>query len=199
MPKGNGKPIAKVKFDSELTEKEAKILLNTLQTRFYDNMNRHKDVNWTKVLQKLKDDGQKLESLYAMEQTGGEPDVVGYDAETDEYHFVDCSEQSPNRRNICYDREGEKQREKKGVFPAGNALDIAKSMKIEILNEKQYRNLQRTGEFDTKTSSWIRTPKAIRGLGGALFSDRRYNSIFVYHNSAKSFYSDRGFRGLLKV
>jgi len=135
-----------------------------------------------------------------MESTGGEPDVVGFDDGSGEFIFYDCSEQSPEgRRSICYDREGEKEREKKGVFPGGNALDIAAAMGVEILDENQYRALQELGEFDTKTESWIKTPAEIRELGGAVFADRRYGRVFVFHNSAPSFYSSRGFRGVLTV
>ena len=135
-----------------------------------------------------------------MESTGGEPDVVGYDIKTGKYVFYDCSAESPKgRRSVCYDGEGQEEREKKGVHPAGSAIDIAAAMGIELLNEDQYRELQKLGEFDTKTSSWIQTPSDIRKLGGALFADRRYNTVFVYHNSAPSFYSARGFRGSLRV
>jgi hypothetical protein len=135
-----------------------------------------------------------------MESTGGEPDVVGYDKETGEYLFCDCSAQSPKgRRSICYDGEAQEEREKKGVHPAGNAIDMAVAMGIELLNEDQYRALQRLGEFDTTTSSWIQTPTDIRELGGAIFADRRYDHVFVYHNSAPSFYAARGFRGSLRV
>ena len=135
-----------------------------------------------------------------MERTDGEPDVVGYDKKTCEYIFNDCSAESPNgRRNVCYDREAQEEREKKGVHPAGNAIDIAAAMGIELLTEEEYRELQKLGNFDTKTSSWVKTPSNIRKLGGAIFADRRYDHIFVYHNSAPSFYSVRGFRGSLRV
>ena len=134
-----------------------------------------------------------------METTGGEPDVIGYDKNTGEFIFYDCSAETPDRRSICYDREGEKEREKKGLFPGGNAISIAEAMGIEILTEEQYRELQKLGEFDTKTSSWIKTPPEIRALGGALFADRRYDHVFVYHNGAHSFYGARGFRGSLMV
>ncbi|HEX5652264.1 MAG TPA: DUF4256 domain-containing protein, partial [Chitinophagaceae bacterium] len=142
----------------------------------------------------------KLWSLDEMESTGGEPDVVDHDTKTDEYIFYDCSAESPkDRRSICYDREGQEEREKKGVRPAGNAVDLAAAMGIELLNEDQYRELQNLGEFDTKTESWIQTPTEIRKLGGALFCDRRYGHVFVFHNSAPSFYAARGFRGSLRV
>jgi len=143
---------------------------------------------------------EKLWSLYEMEMTGGEPDVVGHDKETDEYIFVDCSAESPEgRRNLVYDREAQEKREKKGVYPEGNVIDMAAAMDIEVLTEEQYRDLQKLGDFDTKTSSWVKTPSDIRKLGGAIFMDRRYDHIFVYHNSAPSFYSSRGFRGSLRV
>ena len=198
--KGSGKPIPKVKINLELSPEEGEELLKTLKARFEKNMNRHEDLEWSKIQAKLEAHPEKLSSLYAMESTGGEPDVVGYDKETAEYIFYDCSPQSPEgRRKICYDREGQEQREKKGVHPAGNAIEIADAMGIELLNESQYRALQKLGEFDTKTSSWIETPTDIRKLGGAIFADRRYDHIFVYHNSAPSFYSSRGFRGSLRV
>ena len=135
-----------------------------------------------------------------MERTGGEPDVVGYDKKTDEYIFYDCSPESPRgRRNVCYDHEGQEAREKQGVYPGGNAIDMAAAIGIELLTEEQYRELQKLGNFDTKTSSWVKTPPDIRKVGGALFTDRRYGTVFVYHNSAPSFYSVRAFRGLLRV
>jgi hypothetical protein len=148
----------------------------------------------------LKAHPEKLSSLHAMESTGGEPDVVGYDKTTDEYIFYDCAAESPQgRRSICYDREGQKEREKKGVYPAGNAVELAAAMDIELLKEDQYRELQKLGEFDTKTESWLQTPADIRRLGGAIFADRRYGQVFVFHNSAPSFYAARGFRGSLRV
>ena len=200
MPKGSGKPIPKVEVKKELPSDKGETLLKTLKDRFENNLNRHKGLKWAKVQAKLEADTEKLKSLNAMESTGGEPDVVGHDKKTDEYIFYDCSEQSPNgRRSICYDREGQKEREKKGVHPAGNAVDLAAAMGIELLNEDQYRELQKLGEFDTKTESWIQTPTDIRQLGGAIFADRRYGHIFVFHNSAPSFYAARGFRGSLKV
>jgi len=149
---------------------------------------------------RLKADGEKLRALGEMERTGGEPDVIGQDAYTGEVLFVDCSPETPaGRRNGCYDGEGEAQRVKKGIFPSGNAVDMAAAMGVQLLTEEQYRGLQQLGEFDLKTSSWIRTPPDVRKLGGALFMDRRYGRVFVYHNSAPSFYSVRGFRGLLRV
>ena len=199
MPKGSGKSIPKVKVKKELPSDKGEALLQTLKDRFENNMNRHKGLEWAKVHAKLEANTEKLKSLNAMESTGGEPDVVGQDKKTGEYIFYDCSEQSPDRRSICYDSEGQKEREKKGVYPAGNAVDLAASMGIELLTEEQYRELQKLGEFDTKTESWIQTPDDIRELGGALFCDRRYGKVFVFHNSAPSFYAARGFRGVLRV
>lgn len=198
--KGSGKAIPKVEVNLDLAPEEREGFLKTLKVRFEKNMNRHKGVEWPKVQAKLEAHPEKLASLKAMESTGGEPDVVGYDKKTGEYIFYDCSAESPDgRRSICYDREGEEEREKKGVYPAGNAVDLAEAMGIELLNEEQYRELQKLEEFDTKTSSWIKTPADIRKLGGAIFADRRYDQVFVYHNSAPSFYASRGFRGLLRV
>jgi hypothetical protein len=198
--KGSDRPIPKVEINLELSPDQREELLKTLMVRFEENLNRHKALEWAQVQAKLEKHPEKLSSLYAMESTGGEPDVVGYDSKTSEYIFNDCSAESPKgRRSICYDGEGQQEREKKGVHPAGNAIDIAATMGIELLNEDQYRELQKLGEFDTTTSSWIETPAEIRELGGALFCDRRYNTIFVYHNSAPSFYSARGFRGSLRV
>lgn len=175
-------------------------LLNVLKVRFEKNRNRHKDLEWDQIEARLNDQPEKLRSLSEMEGTGGEPDVVAYDGTTGEYIFYDCSEESPKeRRNICYDREGQEEREKKGVYPAGNAIDMAAAMGIEILTEEEYRELQKLGSFDRKTSSWVKTPAKIRKLGGALFCDRRYDHVFVYHNSAPSFYSVRAFRGCLRV
>ncbi len=175
-------------------------LLNILRMRFEKNTHLHKGIEWAHVLARLEINSEKLRSLLEMEKTGGEPDVIGQDKETGEYIFCDCSSESPKgRRNICYDGEGQQQREKKGVYPEGNTVDMAAAMGIELLDEEQYRQLQRLGEFDTKTSSWIKTPSDIRRLGGAIFADRRYGHVFVYHNSAPSFYSVRAFRGLLRV
>jgi len=198
--KGKGKPIPKVEVNLELSPEQSKELLNTLQVRFEKNMNRHKGLEWPKIQAKLAAHPEKLSSLKAMESTGGEPDVVGYDEKTGEYIFYDCSAETPEgRRTICYDGDGQEEREKKGIHPAGNAVDLAAAMGIELLSEDQYRELQKLGEFDTKTSSWIQTPADIRKLGGAIFCDRRYDTVFVYHNGAQSFYSGRGFRGSLRV
>jgi hypothetical protein len=198
--KGSGKAIPKVEVNLKFSPEQGEALLETLKDRFEQNMNRHKGLEWDNIQAKLKAQPEKLSSLYAMESTGGEPDVVGYDEVRDEYIFYDCAEQSPDgRRSICYDREGEKAREKKGVFPGGNAVDLAAAMGIELLTEAQYRALQELGEFDTKTESWIQAPADIRELGGAIFGDRRYGHVFVFHNSAPSFYSGRGFRGALRV
>jgi hypothetical protein len=199
--KGSGQPIPKIEINlDKLSPEGAEELLNTLQVRFEKNMNRHKGLDWLKIQAKLEAHPKKLSSLHAMESTGGEPDVVGYDKKTDEYIFYDCSTESPQgRRSICYDREGQAERIKKGVHPAGNAVDLAAAMGIELLNEDQYRELQELEEFDTKTESWIQTPADIRKLGGALFCDRRYGHVFTFHNSAPSFYAARGFRGKLRV
>ncbi len=187
-------------FKKEQTPQQREETLNALKARFNKNMNRHQNLEWSKVHAKLNAKPEKLLSLNEMERTGGEPDVVGFDKKTDEYIFYDCSEESPKgRRNVCYDHEGQQEREKKGIHPEGNTVDMAASMGIELFGEEQYRELQKIGEFDTKTQSWIKTPSDIRKLGGALFADRRYGHVFVYHNSAPSFYSGRGFRGSLKV
>jgi len=173
-------------------------LIRTLNARFEQHMNRHEGLEWARVQAKLETNTEKLWSLNEMERTGGEPDVVGYDKQTGEYIFFDCSAESPKgRRNVCYDREGQESR--KEHKPENNAMDMAASMGIELLTEKQYRELQKVGEFDLKTSSWIVTPARIRNLGGALFCDRRYDTVFVYHNSAPSYYASRGFRGSLRI
>jgi hypothetical protein len=173
-------------------------LLRILKTRFENNRNRHKDLEWAKIQSKLEENPEKLRSLDEMELTGGEPDVIGYDGITGEYIFCDCSAESPaGRRNVCYDREGLESRKKH--LPENNAADMAANIGIELLSEEQYRELQQLGTFDTKTSSWIKTPAAIRELGGALFCDRRYDHVFVYHNGASSYYGGRGFRGVLRV
>ena len=173
-------------------------LLSTLKTRFEKNMDRHKGLDWARIQAKLDAQPEKLWSLHEMENTGGEPDVVGYDKQADEYIFYDCAAQSPaNRRNVCYDRQALDARKK--FKPENSALDMAAAMGIKILTEKQYRELQTLGEFDTKTSSWVETPPDIRALGGALFCDRRFNTVFVYHNGADSYYGARGFRGSLRV
>lgn len=198
--KGSGKPIPKVEVNLTVSPSQREELLSTLQERFENNMERHEGIEWNKVQAKLLDNVDKLSSLNAMETTGGEPDVVAYDEQTDEYIFYDCSAESPEgRRSICYDGDGQAAREKKGIFPGGNAVDLADSMGIELLSEVQYRRLQELGNFDTKTSSWIQTPADIRALGGAIFADFRFGHVFVYHNGAQSFYGARGFRGALRV
>jgi len=175
-----------------------KELLNILKARFEKNMNRHKGVEWAKVQAKLENNAEKLRSLGEMEITGGEPDVVGYDEATDEYIFYDCSPESPKgRRSLCYDREALEAR--KEYKPESSVIDMAAGMGIELLSEEEYRYLQQLGKFDTKTSSWIKTPAEIRKLGGVLFCDRWYDHVFVYHNGAESYYSSRGFRGSLRV
>jgi len=169
-----------------------------LKTRFEKNMHRHQGFEWAKVQLKLEANPGKLWSLNEMERTGGEPDVVGHDTQTGEYIFYDCSAESPGgRRNVCYDREGQESR--KSFKPENNALDMAAAMGIELLTEEQYRDLQKLGKFDTKTSSWVKTPSDIRKLGGALYADRRYDHVFVYHNSAPSYYAARAFRGSMRV
>ncbi|MBN1651355.1 MAG: DUF4256 domain-containing protein [Bacteroidales bacterium] len=184
--------------NTELLPKQQEEFLNTLKVRFEKNMNRHKDIDWTKVEAKLKANPQKSGSLYQMEETGGEPDLVAYDKKTDEYIFYDCSEESPKgRRSVCYDQEALDSR--KEHKPKNSAVGMAFEMGIELLSEEQYRKLQQIGSFDTKTSSWIATPTEIRKLGGAIFADWRYGRVFVYHNGAESYYAQRGFRGLLKV
>jgi len=173
-------------------------LLGTLRARFENNVNRHKGLSWAEVQAKLEAHAEKLRSLQEMERTGGEPDVVGHDKKTGEYIFYDCSPESPKeRRSLCYDREAlESRKENK---PKDSATDMAAAMGIELLTEEQYRDLQKLGEFDTKTSSWVKTPSAIRELGGALFCDRRFDTVFVYHNGAESYYAGRGFRGWLRL
>ncbi|MCL4562933.1 MAG: DUF4256 domain-containing protein [Chloroflexi bacterium] len=184
----------------ELLPEQREDLLRTLKTRFENNMNRHEGLEWAKVQAKLEANLEKLWSLNEMESTGGEPDVVGYDKETGEYIFYDCSAESPKgRRQACYDREGQEEREKQGLHPGGNVIDMAAAMGIEPLTEEQYRELQKLGNFDTKTQSWLKTPSDIRKLGGALFADYRFGHVFVYHNTAPCFYSGRAFRGSLRV
>lgn len=182
----------------ELSQEERDEILKTLKVRFEKNMNRHKDLEWTKIQTKLEANPEKLWSLYEMEQTGGEPDVIRFNEKTNEYFFYDCSIETPkNRRSLCYDRDAlEARKEHK---PKNNVIDVATSMGIELLTEQQYRELQNFGNFDTKTSSWIKTPSEIRELGGALFADFRYNTVFVYHNGVQSYYASRAFRGCLKV
>ena len=181
-----------------MTAKQREELLRTLKARFEKNMDRHKGLEWAKVQAKLEANAEKLRSLHEMERTGGEPDVVGHDGKTGEYIFFDCSAESPKgRRSICYDREALDSR--KEHKPGGSAVDMAAAMGIELLTEEQYRELQKLGTFGEKTSSWLKTPPAIRKLGGALFADRRYDHVFVYHNGAPSYYAARGFRGSLRV
>ena len=182
----------------DVKAKQRDELLKTLKARFESNMNRHRGLEWAKVQAKIEADTSKLWSLVEMERTGGEPDVVGLDKKSGEYVFYDCSAESPKgRRSLCYDREAwEGRKENK---PADNAMDVAAAMGIELLTEAEYRELQTLGEFDTKTSSWIKTPSDIRKRGGAVFCDRRYDHVFVYHNGAESYYAARAFRGSLRV
>src|SRR5437016_2785320 len=182
----------------ELSPDQREELLSALKARFEENMNRHKGLEWAKVQAKLEANTDKLRSLNEMERTGGEPDVVGHDKKAGEYIFYDCSAESPEgRRSVCYDREGlESRKEHK---PANSAIDMAAAMGIELLTEEQYRALQKVGHFDTKTSSWLKTPSDIRKLGGAIFADYRYGNVFVYHNGAQSYYGGRAFRGSLRV
>jgi len=181
-----------------LSPEQCEELLRALKARFERNMNRHKGLEWAQVQAKLEAHAEKLRSLNEMERTGGEPDVVGQDKKTGEYIYYDCSAESPKgRRSVCYDREAlESRKEHK---PEDNAINMAAGMGIELLTEEQYRGLQKLGNFDTKTSSWVKTPSDIRKLGGALFCDRRYDTVFVYHNGAESYYATRGFRGSLRV
>lgn len=181
-----------------LSPKQSESLLKTLKARFEKNTKRHKGIDWTKVESKLKANPAKLWSLFQMEETGGEPDVIGYDKKPNYYMFVDCSAESPKeRRSLCYDRKALNSR--KEHKPKSSAIDMADEMGIEILSENEYRQLQKIGQFDTKTSSWIKTPDNIRKLDGAIFADFRYDTIFVYHNGAESYYAGRGFRGMLKI
>jgi len=182
----------------ELSPEQSQQLLAALKARFQKNMNRHQGLEWAHVQAKLEASAEKLWSLNEMERSGGEPDVVGHENKTDEYIFYDCSAESPKgRRSLCYDRQAlEARKENK---PKGNALDMAAAMGVELLTEQQYRELQKIGKFDEKTSSWVKTPSEVRQLGGALFCDRRFNTIFVYHNGAESYYAARGFRGSRKV
>jgi hypothetical protein len=183
-----------------LSRQQRGALLDTLKARFENNPGRHAGLEWPKVQARLEAQPEKLWSLNEMERTGGEPDVVGHDARTGEYVFYDCSAESPpGRRNVCYDGDGEAARVKQGVHPDGNAVEMAAAMGIALLTEEQYRGLQKLGEFDTKTSSWVQTPPDIRRRGGALFVDRRFGHVFVYHNTAPTFYSSRAFRGALRV
>jgi hypothetical protein len=182
----------------DLSPEQRKELLGALKARFEKNVNRHKGLEWAQIQGKLEANAEKLWSLNEMERTGGEPDVVGHDKETGEYIFYDCSAESPKgRRSVCYDREAlESRKEHK---PEDSAIDMAATMGIELLTEEQYRELQKLENFDTKTSSWVQTPSDIRKLGGALFCDRRYDTVFVYHNGAESYYAARAFRGSLRV
>jgi hypothetical protein len=182
----------------ELSPSQREELLRTLKDRFETNMNRHENITWSEVQVKLEASPEKLWSINEMERTGGEPDVVGHDEKTGEYVFYDCSVESPaGRRNVCYDREAlESRKEHK---PENSAVDMAAALGIDILTEEEYRALQELGKFDMKTSSWVKTPSVIRKLGGAIFCDRRYDTVFMYHNSAESYYGVRGFRGSLKV
>ncbi|HEX8333994.1 MAG TPA: DUF4256 domain-containing protein [Segetibacter sp.] len=181
----------------QLLPKQREELLNTLKARFEKNMNRHKGVEWTKVQARLEANTEKLWSLNEMERTGGEPDVIGYDNKSDEYVFYDCSPESPkDRRSVCYD--GEALESRKEHKPKNSAVGMAADMGIKLLTEEQYRDLQKLGNFDLKTSSWVKTPSEIRELGGAIFCDRRYNHVFTYHNGAESYYAARGFRGWLR-
>ena len=185
-------------MNKELSPNQREELLNTLKARFEKNKDRHKGIEWAKVQSKLGAHAEKLWSLQIMEETGGEPDVVAYDEKTGEYTFYDCAAESPKgRRSLCYDNAAwESRKEHK---PADSAMEMATAMGIEILTEAQYRALQQLGNFDTKTSSWVKTPEAIRKLGGAIFCDRRYDTVFVYHNGAESYYAGRAFRGALRV
>ncbi len=182
----------------KLTIMQRQQLIETLKNRFYQNMSRHVGMDWQDIQVRLETNPDKLQVLYDMENTKGEPDVVAYDQETNLFVFFDCSAESPiDRRNTCYDQQALDAR--KANKPAQNVLDMASQIGIELLNEKEYRYLQTLGEFDLKTSSWVQTPQEVRELGGALFCDRRYNHVFLYHNGASSYYSSRGFRGLFKV
>jgi hypothetical protein len=188
----------RTKQKHELSLEESEQLLSMLRGRFEKNMSRHKGIEWSKIEARLEGDAEKMWSLNEMEKTGGEPDVVGYDKKSGEFIFYDCSAESPKgRRSVCYD--GTALESRKEHKPEDNAVDMAAAMGIELLTEEQYRELQMLGNFDTKTSSWITTPPEIRKLGGALFCDRRYDHVFVYHNGAESYYAARGFRGVLRV
>jgi hypothetical protein len=187
------------KTKKELSPEQREEITGALKRRFEENMNRHPNLDWATVQAKLEANPEKLWSLGELERTGGEPDVVGFDEAAGEYVFYDCSAESPaGRRSVCYDRQAQESRKEPGR-PENNAVEMATRMGIEILTEEQYRELQRLGEFDRKTSSWVKTPDEIRTLGGALFCDRRYDKVFVYHNGASSYYSARAFRGSLKI
>jgi len=199
MSKANQKLKVNMKNSkNKLSSEQQAALLHTLQARFEKHMHRHKAIKWVDVQARLQANGEKLWSLHEMEASDGEPDVIGFDKTSGEYIFCDCSAESPKgRRSLCYDAEALASR--KEHKPADNAIDVADSMGITILSEEEYRSLQELEPFDTKTSSWIQTPAGIRKLGGALFCDRRYNTVFLYHNGAESYYAARGFRGLLRV
>ena len=184
--------------NKKLSAQQAESLLNTLEKRFEENLSRHKNVEWKKVVEKLKAHPEKLWSLHQMENTGGEPDVVDFDKKSGEFIFFDCAAESPaGRRSLCYDREALESR--KANKPKNNAIDLAAEMGIELLTEEEYRKLQDSGQFDTKTSSWLKTPAEVRELGGAIFGDFRFGRVFIYHNGVQSYYAARGFRGVLKV
>jgi hypothetical protein len=190
--------MSKTKINKKISSEQRTELLEVLKSRFEKNMGRHKGLVWVAIEGKLKAAPKKVWSLYEMERTGGEPDVVGFDKKTGEYIFNDCAEESPKgRRSFCYDAEALKAR--KENQPENNAMDVAAAMGVELLTEEQYRKQQKLGNFDLKTSSWVKTPADIRKLGGALFCDRRYGTVFVYHNGADSYYAARGFRGELRV
>lgn len=182
---------------NQLSKKESEDFFALLENRFENNKQRHHDISWNDVQAKLAKSPDQLRSLHQMEITDGEPDVIGIDKKTNQFIFCDCSVETPKRRSLCYDKAAwESRKENK---PKDNAMDVAKKMGIEIVNEEEYRHLQTLGEFDKKTSSWLKTPEEIRKLGGAIFGDRRYNHVFIYHNGAESYYAARGFRGILKV
>jgi hypothetical protein len=187
-----------MKNKQEISSQESRELLKLLKTRFEKNSNRQKELKWEKIEAKLLNNTQKLWSLHQMELTGGEPDIIAYDKKTDEYIFFDCAPESPKeRRSLCYDRKAWESR--KAHKPKNNAMDMAEEMGIELLTEEQYRDLQKLGAFDSKTSSWLKTPPEIRKLGGAIFGDLRFKRVFIYHNGAESYYAGRGFRGQLKI
>jgi hypothetical protein len=187
-----------MKNNNKLSSEQKKALLSTLKTRFEKNMNRHEEMEWAPVQAKLEADDGKLWSLHEMERTGGEPDVAGFEEKTGKYLFMDCSQESPTgRRSVCYDREALESRKKSK--PENSAMDMAAAMGIKLLTEEEYHALQYLGHFDTKTSSWLKTPTEVRKLGGAIFGDFRYGRVFIYHNGAQSYYAARGFRGVLHV
>lgn len=187
-----------INLNQELTEEQTQEILKALKVRFDSNMHRHPDINWEKLQAKLEATPSKLRSLYAMESTGGEPDVLRYDYASNEFVFYDCSAETPKgRRSLCYDREALDAR--KEFKPENSALDLAAEMGVELLDEEQYRELQQFGKFDAKTSSWLKTPSDIRRLGGAIFAEFRYGNVFVFHNGAQSYYAVRGFRAVLRV